>query len=528
MLEAAQIVDRAFQLFCCFRKQHDDVLAPACRLIPAVAREHRADRDAALAYIEYLSLAKKSAVADPSDVDAVLASLQSCCGNRTAESRQLNQIAKEVCEFAWASQNLMHIYSAEGHFKQALEEAEYCGALTRTDPQTAFDLGMIYRGLGKWGRATDRFAGAARDDVSEAPPLQDRSAARVYCLEAQLRGSDVGLAEGWAATDHLHLWQQWQAELVGILCDGPVPAEGAAIEVAQTVILEVERRVHLPGETLQILPRLLAGHLSPAAVTIVSQILVEGGQHPLDRDPLPPTETCDANRLCHVRYQLSCGRTSPAREVFAAAEAPAAALDGLLRAAARLLRADVSIRTGHADAAFGILFENDWSATPFFSAAFELQVEYLLDQEQLDEARQRLEQPAAHRLPLLTCRLALARLAASQGDWQSAWNQYQQLLTAEPRAPRVLAASGWFALTLGQDAFAEQVFQSLLHTDPRHCYAQVGYQLAAHGRSADWDALFEAEPALRDLTVPLVKQLRRAGRWDLANELETAAHDQVT
>ena len=524
----ADRIDPAFQLFCSFRKQHDDVLAPACRLIPAIARQHREDKEAALAYIEYLSLAKKSAVADPSDYDTVLASLQTCCGNRTAESQLLNQIAKGVCEFAWASENLMHIYLAEGHFKQALEEAEYSGALTRTDPQTAFDLGMIYRGLGKWGRAMDRFAGAARDDASEAPPLHDGSAARIYCHEAQLCGTDVGLAEGWAATDHVHLWQQWQDELVGILRAGPVPAGGDATSVAQKVILEIERRVHLPGETLQVLPRLFAGHLSPAAVTIVSQLLVEGGQHPLDRDPLPPTETCDANRLCHVRYQLSRGHTSPAREIFAAAENPATAPDELLRAAARLLRADVHIRTGHADAAFDILFDTDWSASPFFSAAFELQVEYLLDQEQLDEVRQRLEQPAAHLLPLLTCRLALARLAASQGDWQSALSQFQQLLSAEPCVSRVLVSSGWFALTVGQDEFAVQVFRSLLHTDPQHYYAQIGYQLASHGRSADWDAIFRAEPAMRDLTVPLVTRLRRAGRWDLANNLETAASDQVT
>jgi tetratricopeptide (TPR) repeat protein len=527
-------LDAAFALFSGFRRRSEAFVPEAFPLVVRLAQPEvlRCDRAAALAYIEYLACAERTA--DRQHAAIVEGALQRAARPQAADAEEINSIAKDVCHAPWAIENLIEVYYRSGQFAKAKQEMLE-GRSSAPPPANAaewFRAGMIHRALGEWSAALPHFERIQGTDATE--PL--RRPASAYRLEALFHESDRQLCRGLPlAGDPIELWRQWCGELDALLpapdaprspdvaLAPPLPpaadAPALPVDVIRGLLLRLDRRMHPPAKGRQ---RLLGWTTTP-----------DNGRLPPDAGPLlwdhmpvdPADWTVAAQNPAMAAERLDLGRRLLTRghiswllgvlQQFDDAEGAQSSGDAVVD----LLRADYCTRTGRLAAADDLLKQHDWPGLGLAEASLSVQVDAALAGNAAGQAMNLLQSPAGTVLPYLTREVALAEALHLQGDWQAAGRQYARVLGAAPCSPYALNSFGWAELNLGQDGVAAECFRRALHVQPDHCYVRLGQWLACGVGSSQAQDLLCREPQLGQIAAPLSARLLASGRCDLAEQL---------
>lgn len=516
--------ERALQLFVAFRREHGDRLTASGALVERLARQRRGDRHCVAAYLEYL-LTVQDRVGE--GYREVLDALRQACDSDTARAEEYCRWARDIGGMSWASVILMKRLRLGGRLDEAKAEADRLDTLRDGDAVRCLEVGLVYRALRQWKAACRNFAQAATAEGADDP---QRRLASVLHAEAQLHDIDAALWNGTAAGGVPHQWAELrqrllaavpaETEAVGSGRQTPAQSDEEVRPVALWTLLRISRRVEEPRQALGSIPRLA---MQPLAAEAMSRhlpvLLIESGQMgTLDGriGPVAPADLAHPARFHTARWMLAQGRPS---RLMTAVPDELADCSFAADPAGALLAADYHIRLGRAVDAGRLLDQYVWRDDWLDEVVVELRVRCALESGDAEEASRILAGSQAWLLPLLVREVFGAELLAARRDWSQAHRSYQELLSREPTAPRVLSALGWFALDLGQDSLAREAFERLRRIEPGNRYARIGVRLAEGTWPADVESLIPEEPRLPRLAVPLARRLARAGRCELARQL---------
>ena len=495
-------MDAAIDLYCRYRRmqrrpgaQQDRVPAIA-EVIVDLAKRGRRDLEAVRVYVEELAT---SGPGREREHDVLLHALEQACAVDSADAWRINTLAKQVGRLPEAASNLGRMALERERFATAQHEFEECRRLSavrgRASSVSEIDQGLVHLGLGAFEQALDSFGKAARAQPERAAEL------RRLTLATQLTCS----LENSAMPPALAREKLVEARTELAMAVSAPGREPHALSVGEA--LSLARRLGLPdGAERNLAAVTLPATWSPRLHAEITEFLAELGTEPELHDVAGAGQLHEIFAL--ARRLLSLGRLERFRAfVGSRLEAP--------DAEARLLRADLWIRTGRAqDVPPALSVEVQDPVLACY--AFELRMRRALAVREAQTVWRAIDLAPGLLLPRTLRALLRAQAAEILGLADDAVANLKTALAFAPRSSHVWTECGFVFLCLGMDADAESSFERAFELGPENVHATLGALLCPRlrARAAERYAALGPEAELHG---PLLQRLQGAGRNDLCS-----------